>query len=326
MYSVLLIGIGNIGNRYFEGIICSNLFATVYLYDKSVANVENAISKNQSLIDSNKKQKVKKCGSIDMIPSVIDIAIVTTTADVRFSVISSILFDREVKYILLEKVIFQKNEEYELFYDYIHNRNITCWVNHPRRLYPYYRMLKDDIISEQITEVSINGGDWGLGCNGLHYIDLIMYLFGKTDIEISCAMLDPIIHESKREGFVEFSGSLLGEIGKCKVIISSLKDSKTPIVIIIHTNKRVILISEKAGVVFTLFVDQNEEKSSLNKVKILYYQSELIGKVLIDILNSGKSDLPKYDEVVKAHQEFIMKLLAFYNKTSGNNSNILSIT
>lgn len=58
------------------------------------------------------------------------------------------------------------------------------------------------------------GGDWGLGCNAIHFLDLLTFFTRKVDFELDISHLDSEIRVSKKERFVEFTGFLLGKCRK----------------------------------------------------------------------------------------------------------------
>lgn len=71
-----------------------------------------------------------------------------------------------------------------------------CWVNHPRRMYPFYQELRQKL---KKANFSISGGDWGLACNGLHFLDLISYLSSSNDFKLNTDFLDKQLKETKRK-------------------------------------------------------------------------------------------------------------------------------
>ena len=50
--------------------------------------------------------------------------------------------------------------------------------------------------------------EWGLGCNTIHFLDLFGFFLKTNKIKVSHSNLDNKIYKSKREGYLEFKGSL----------------------------------------------------------------------------------------------------------------------
>ena len=69
--------------------------------------------------------------------------------------------------------MFQKEEEFDIALNWFVEKNIRAWVNCPRRLFNIYQKIKNEIIDEDIITMTVFGGEWGLACNAIHYIDFV---------------------------------------------------------------------------------------------------------------------------------------------------------
>lgn len=89
------------------------------------------------------------------------------------------------------------------------------------------------------------GGDWGLGCNAIHFLDLLTFFTGKVDFELDVSHLDSEIRVSKRERFVEFTGCLLGKCGETKFSPKSTFESQANHTISLYGERRLADIDTK---------------------------------------------------------------------------------
>ncbi|NJM62856.1 MAG: alpha/beta hydrolase [Oscillatoriales cyanobacterium RU_3_3] len=56
---------------------------------------------------------------------------------------------------------------------------VKTWVNCPRRMQPAYHKLRQDLHGHSPITMRVVGGGWGLACNGIHFLDLAAFLFGR---------------------------------------------------------------------------------------------------------------------------------------------------
>lgn len=276
------------------------------------------IPENEKILD------VKWLLNIDELNNSIDLAIISTNADVRFLVLEELLEKKQIKKLLLEKILFQELDEYRLVSEILQSKKITCWVNHIRREFPFYKKLKMELIEEKQIFISVQGGDWGLACNGLHFIDLLSYLGNSNDLTVNIDFLNKNIYQNKRVGFIEFQGTLIVKLGNHSL---SLYSSETPgiqLITIASDNYRYI-IDESNGIIHKASAD-NQWKWEEWKEKIVHFQSEITHRIVEDILYTGHCLLPSYNEAVTLHTPFIASLLEFYNKITNEKHDRLPIT
>ena len=64
--------------------------------------------------------------------------------------------------------------------------NSQAWVNIPRRLMAWHKVIKDQIQSSgySVMQVRLTGGQWGLACNAIHFIDLVSWWTGSPVLNI----------------------------------------------------------------------------------------------------------------------------------------------
>ena len=109
MYTVLICGAGQLGRRYLEGILKSDLSLNIYIFDIKEKAIVDTKSFLGSLSDGSSSQPVNFISQLDMLPSTIDLCIVSTTANSRAQIIDTMQSYCIVKNWILEKVLAQSS-------------------------------------------------------------------------------------------------------------------------------------------------------------------------------------------------------------------------
>jgi predicted dehydrogenase len=326
MKKVLIIGAGQLGSRHLQGVLKSEIDFEVYVVDPNLSSLEIAKSRASEISHS---KHITFSESIENIPSKIEVVIVATNANVREQVITKLLNTIEVQFLILEKVLFQDLEAYDTIEQLIQIKNIKTWVNHPRRMFEHYQEIKKQIQenSLQITNILATGNNWGLGCNGLHLLDLCAYLSNELKIEtINTNQIDKRILASKRDGFIEFTGSLNVYFeNKTYAEIISNDNENSSLTIFIATQKDKWLIREGNPISVIHLKDENTAPIEISEYKP-QFQSELSALLVQDLLTLGTCKLPTYKEAYELHKPFINALLDFYNVIENKASTHLKIT
>ena len=102
-----------------------------------------------------------------------------------------------MKYLILEKVVFQSIQDFEDIIELLKINQIKAWVNCPRRMYKFYQEVQKQIGNGEQIIYTIRGGNWEMGCNSIHFIDLISFISGETDFSITSSDLDTKILKKK---------------------------------------------------------------------------------------------------------------------------------
>jgi len=324
MKKVVIIGAGQLGSRHLQGVAKSIIKIDVEVVEPFENTRKLAEERYYEVDNRDNIKSIKFLESINQLSDSLDLVIIATGADVRFKVIKELLESKKVKNLVLEKVLFQKIDEYYEIEKLLLLKNVNCWVNHPRRMFPTYKKLKDLLADSQQISYNFQGGDWGLACNSLHFIDHLAFLVDSTDVQINTQYLDNQIYTSKRNGFIEFNGLLNGKIGNHTFSLYS-NSVYSPSVFTIVSDNFVANIDESVGRI-DLKLRKNNWKTEILEEKIVYYQSELTNKIISDILIDEKSLLPTYRKSMDLHIPFISSLLGHMNKINNKEHKICPIT
>ena len=183
-------------------------------------------------------------------------------------------------------------------------------------MYTFYQEVQKNLGNGERIIYEEQGVNWGMGCNSIHSIYLISFVSGETDFRITSSDLDMEIINSKRKGFLEFTGSLHGisENGSKFSLISS-KESNTPIVINVSANTSSYTIHQSDGKIMQAHKSKGWKDEEV-QIQVPF-QSQLTHLAVSKILETGQCDLTSLElsflfhkpllEVFTQHLERVMK-------------------
>ncbi len=322
--AILIIGAGQIGSRHLQGLLKVSSPLNILVVDPSKESLQTAEDRANEI---SHKHIIKFQGDLENIPSSIDLAIIATSANIREIVIKQLLELTSLKYLILEKVLFQRPSSYDEIPAILDAAGVITWVNLPMRTYKHFEEIKRTLGKEnESISVSVVGGNWRIGCNAIHYLDLFEYLTNSRIQHFKTDGLDNEIFESKRAGFVEFLGSVsaLSSNGSALTLHSFPGDFSDLTVYISSSNHRFIVHDGQQSQIIHLSSENNFIASA--KPYQPEYQSNLTGDYVNSILTTGNCHLSKLNDIVHTHKLYIEQLLHFYNRASGSDAQICPIT
>ncbi|MEI8278347.1 MAG: Gfo/Idh/MocA family oxidoreductase [Bacteroidota bacterium] len=315
--NVALIGAGQIGSRHLQGLALSKIPLNIQLIDPSNESLDLARKRYEEVTPA-AEHLLTLHNSINDVFADIDVAIVATSSNVRRAVVEQLLSTINVKYLILEKVLFQKIEDYEAVSKLLVNKNVSAWVNHPRRMQQFYKDLQTEIGTETHINMNVIGNNWGLACNALHFLDLYAFITSSTELAVNTQCLDAKILDSKRSGFVEFTGTLTGnDIKGNSYTLSCFDTHIVPTHILFSTPTKRILINEGDCADVLVANEATNWKYELRETFQPLYQSKLSGILAEDLLSKATCDLPTYNSSSSLHVSFISALLQHINTITG---------
>ena len=172
-HKILILGCGNIGTRYLQGLKqCKNLLE-IYVVDKNIKSLKTA--KNE--YDKTKHEDKNHCFYSEGFPKKIksiEICIVATSSYQRFNIINNITKNVKIKNWIFEKVLAQNSLDLKKINNLIINSNSRAWVNTSGRSQPWLKKIRSKI-NQKILLGKVDGYNWGLMCNSIHYLDLFSW-------------------------------------------------------------------------------------------------------------------------------------------------------
>lgn len=321
-HQIAVIGAGQLGSRHLQGLVRLDSPCEIHVIDPSPASLEVA-RQRAAEVSAAAHHALHFHQQIEALPPMLDHAVIATAADVRLSVLRALLQGRTVRNILLEKVLFQRQSDYSQAAELLQQAGSRAWVNCPRRVFPIYETLRTFFRDDPLVHVDVRGGNWGLGCNSIHFIDIIAYLAGGSVHSLSTALLDEELIDSKRAGFKEFTGTLLGRCGDASFSLTAQRGSQAPLLLTLRGGSRSCLIDESAGRAFLCDPRDGGWRTVEFKAPML---SELATSVTQRILEDGSSALTPYTESAAYHLPLLQALGAHAARHLDGANDICPIT
>ena len=323
-FKIGLIGAGQLGSRYLQGLTATAIDLEIEVVEPFAASAQTAKERYAQMPENPRIASLTFFDSIAQLSETLDLVIVATAADVRFNILDELLRTKTVRNLLLEKVLFQCLSEYDEAKTLLDKHNVKTWVNHPRRLYPFYAELKSKLSKASQISYSYQGGNWGLGCNALHFIDHLSFLCRSNRLSLQTDLLNDTLYPSKRPGFYEFNGTLTGTLGDHSFALTSLETS-TPGVLTIVSDVLCCTIDEANGYI-RIAEQHNNWRWEERHEKIVHFQTEVTAPTVEAILLSGGTALPTYDQAMVLHTIFIQALLEKMGQIDGQKHILCPIT
>ena len=323
MNTIVIIGAGGIGARHLQAIAAMDRPLHIQVVDIS----EESLFISKRIYDQVAKSNVRFVEFMtdisDINPS-IDVAIVATSSKPRARIVEGLLKIKTVKNMILEKVLFPRLDEYDKVGCQIERHGCNVWVNCARRSWQSYSKIKK-ILEGQRIEFLLSGCNWGLACNSMHFIDLIAFLTDSSDgFEYDISKLDLGYIDSKRDGYIELTGTLTGHSDRCKTIsLTSLRGGEPSQTIEILGEDIRIKIDEGSQ---KAFISYRKDDCRPEEIDFdVPFQSQLTGKIVSEILDTGACDLTTYQESTKLHK-VLLKAFMHHLSKEGKEANECPIT
>ncbi len=294
---IVIIGGGQLGSRHLQALAKLEEPAYITVVDPSAGALETCQNRVREVPGWERH-------AYEFLPEMakhasLDFAVVATAASVRRQVLETLLATTTVQNVLLEKVLFQRASDCVEVGRLLNQKGVKCWVNAARRMWPFYRGLKQAIQGETVIHFRQTGGGWGLACNAYHFLDLFSFLSGSGIRQLSSDFLDRQTMESKRKGFKELSGTLVGSLENgCFLSISDYRRLQIPSALLIETDRRTIRIVEAAKTVEVLAGPALEGSLVLQPK----HQSELTQFFVHSVLSGEFGSLTDYGEASLIHR------------------------
>lgn len=308
---VLVIGAGNLGRRHIQSLKLSKNDLEVFVVDTSIealSQAKDAVEQAQITIP------VHYLTKLEDVSKNIDVAIVATTASTRLETLKW-LIEKGVSNIILEKIAFNSLHDIDEAAELVSAVEANIWVNCPRRLYPIYQLLREELKGATFKKFQVKGNDFGMGCNGIHFIDLLAYLIEDSNYQLSSKKITDVV-ESKRVGYIELFGVLSGSFTSgCELLLECEKGSGNPSFdLLLEMEQGILRVDELAGKA-TLDMDDSSKTIKFN----MPYQSELTGPLIDKIILDGECGLTGFETSLTLHRIFISATYKAYAKRFGEN-------
>ena len=314
---VLLVGAGQLGSRYLQGLAGVDRQLKIIVVDTSSASLDVARQRLDDVSPAT-AHEVHYTTSLDEAPKQVDLAFVVTPAHCRADVVAAISTRHEVNAWILEKVLAQSAQQVEQIERSL-KWHSNVWVNTPRRLMAWHQVIKEQFLASGPAplRVRLSGGNWGLACNAIHFIDLVSWWTGAAVHEVEGHGLGRW-QPSNRAGFQEVFGTLMVNFRDGSSLELSCNQSDAPTRIEVETPEGIWLIDESAGKA----VGPNGQEI----VGQLNFQSVLTAPLVEKILTAGRCELPSLDDSSAQHRPLLDALLQHWNHSQSRDDMAAPIT
>lgn len=320
-----LIGAGQIGIRHLQALAFIDRDVYIQVVDPSDQALKRAKKEFSQLSGFGKVKKIEFFRDISNLFAELDLVIIATDVKIRYEVIKKLLEWKQVHYLILEKILFQRKEDFPTIDQLLNKKQVKTWVNCPLRTLSFYKELKQMLKGSKMIDYQVSYSNLGIGTNAIHHIDLFAYLTDQTEFRMDASFLDQKIIPSKRPGFVEFTGTLIGTTEeRNRITITSFPDGNIPPLVQINSDKVRCLIRENEQKAFI-----SGETNGWRWEEIAYthpYQSELTHLAVQQILDTGNSDLTPYPISWKLHLPLLDAFMEHLQKNSKEEVVICPIT
>ena len=318
MQNILLVGAGQLGSRYLQGLSTVKIDLSITVVDPSDLSLNKAKKRGFEAGGDVSPHTIRWCKVLPQDLLLIDLAIITTSAGGRADLVKKISNTVSVSYWMLEKVLAQSKKELDI----INVATIDSkgsWVNMVRREINWHQQLKLNFFKQGPLKVKKTGGLWGLACNTIHFIDLISWWTGESLISVNTDRLDHAWIKSKRVGYFEVMGELLVKFSRgTELTLQSQPIETRDILYVEIPNKDIWTIDELNCTAF-----KSKKNVFRGEFKL---QSELTGPIITKILTNGNCELTTLKESLEQHKIFLEAMLSHWNFSNKFNDKIVPIT
>jgi predicted dehydrogenase len=153
--------------------------------------------------------------------------------------------------LLVEKPMACSLAECDQMLDQARQTTARVAVDHGRRHAPVYRWLREQIACGrwgQVRAIWMQRPDIGLGCNGTHSFDTVMYLSGASVERVTGWIDRPIRANPRGERYVDPGGLVVMELaGGARATVAQIEDGAGPTSLEIDLTAARVRFDERSG-------------------------------------------------------------------------------
>lgn len=325
---ILLVGCGEIGSRHLQAVVRLPRVTRIEIVDPRPEACALGRARVAEVPDRCPSTELRWFSSLEQASRGGALCIVATQANGRSALVRDVAEKLGYRTFLLEKIVTQSVRELEELVAYARQRELSVWVNFMTRAYPVFKRVKQLIDPAEPIVFSSIGGNRGLATNGMHDADLFAYFDGSSRIEpAGCALVDPILHPSKRGRAVfDMSGTLHGCTEKGSQMTLSYMQG--------HQGWPYIMIATPR---YRWVVDHVQHTAAESDAasgwawrvvpcECNIFVSQMTTIFASGILVSGRCDLPTLEESLVAHRFILGELQPHFNRLMEREMDLCPVT
>lgn len=315
-HKILIAGAGQLGSRYLQGLSKVKNSLDIFVFDPSKVSLKRSEERWREMpLASN--HMVRFDGSLSNIPKDMDLAIISSTADVRAQLVKRICNQSSISNWILEKVLGQSSGEISQIQGYLSGEK-SAWVNTPMYCWSLYQKIRMFYPSESSVDATFMGFG-GLACNAIHFIDFVSRWSGALVTEIDVSGLRSDWYASKREGFYEIDGEMNVSFSDGSSLMMITDRYEVNYMANLKIKDDEWLIDESKGLACTSDGRQTRRGD-------VEYQSQLTAPLVEAIFADNPCGLPTLAESAQQHNLFLNTLLGHWNRNMPARVSRLPIT
>ncbi|MBT6048624.1 MAG: Gfo/Idh/MocA family oxidoreductase, partial [Candidatus Scalindua sp.] len=301
---IAIIGTGQLGSRHLQGLSMIGRAIKITVIDPNPASLEIAQKRYEEMPASKFDQSVIYAETMHVLDKDVDVAIISTNADVRRNAVEELLKHVSVQFMILEKVAFQSVEDFRAVIELLEKNETKAWVNCTRRMCPAFRKMRGELTKHEYIDFRLEGDNWGMACNTIHMLDLFAFLTDETQFSIDTSGIDKKVYRSNKNGFIELGGVLSATTsrGDRLTLIDDKGSSRRALFEISSENHCYTIFQSKGKIVSK---HKESEWAALEQRYVILNQSELTHLVVQMILDSGECDLTPINESFALHKPLL---------------------
>jgi len=319
MHKIKVIGAGQLGSRHLQALKGVEQPLTIEVVDPNEASLQVAKERYDAIDVKDCPHQINyaSCLSPD---EQVDIAIVASTASTRRKIIEELLSVSEVRHLVLEKLLFTQFEDYEAVGQLLSQSKTKAWTNCCMRTMPFYQQLKSEFLGRTMTYL-VQGSQFGLVTNAIHYLDHVAYLTGCNTFEVDTFYLDKTIIESKRPGYLELTGTLMAKFDNGSIAqLQCLASGELPVQIeMSHQDYRIISREWEQKAWESSLANQWQWQELEARIP---YQSEMTKYLVTDLLQTEQCGLTDYETSKQLHLQLLEPLRGYIAEQGQQNDTI----
>lgn len=318
MFELMVIGAGQLGSRYLQGLVRLETPHRITVIDPSPSSLETAKGRWVKAGGDICHHQVTWRADFPADLKAIDLALVSTSAKERAHLVQHIAFHFVVRHWVLEKVLAQSVDDVKTITQAT-TFSEGAWVNTPRRMMSWHQSLKNAFKGKGPVEGAYSGGLWGLACNSIHFIDLFAWWTDERLGFVDVSNLSSAWFESKRTGYFEVTGKLVAHFsGGSTLALESREQADAQPLRVNLADGTIWKIDEVNGVALSTNGDHIDGNVAL--------QSQISDRLVADILLRGQCGLPTVNESSEMHAVFLEAMLSHWNRSRNRNDVCVPIT
>jgi hypothetical protein len=216
---VLLIGCGEIGSRHLQAIASVDRVSEIEVVDPRPEQLALGQKRLAEIGAAGSQARLRWLTSLDAASPGGDLCVVATQAAGRRQVVEEAVERLGYRAFLLEKIVTQSVEDYEQLLKFCDSHGVRAWVNCKTRAYPFHQAARRNFDPAAQIQFNVMAGNHGLAVNGIHSVDLFVYYDRSRSLTDTGAVIEPILHHSKRGADIfDLSGTIYAISDKGSVL------------------------------------------------------------------------------------------------------------